>query len=88
MASSTLIIENTDPVVSNVMVSPNPAYTGDVLDCVYTYEDVDGDPDQSDIEWTVNGQYAHTGQAFAGTFVFGDVIECTVTPDDGQDTGG
>ena len=87
VASTTIIIENTEPVVSNVLISPNPAYAGDVLDCIYVYEDADDDPNESIVEWTLNGQYSYSGQGYSDEFVFGDVIDCTVIPFDGINDG-
>ena len=67
--SSTVIIGNSAPVVSNVAVSPDPFEVGDALTCNYDYTDADGDRDLSQIQWTVNGSAAgHTEMRLASEF--------------------
>ncbi|MFX1505314.1 MAG: LamG-like jellyroll fold domain-containing protein [Promethearchaeota archaeon] len=41
--SPTVTIQNTPPVVTNVMISPSTAYTTDDLVAIYTFSDHDGD---------------------------------------------
>jgi hypothetical protein len=71
------------PSVSNVTISPNPAYTGDTLSCNYVFTDPDGDPDQSQVEWMVGGMTIGTGWTLSGVFGTGDTVTCEVTPFDG-----
>lgn len=87
---SQVVIEetNTAPSVSNVTISPNqPASPGVPLTCSYTFEDADGDADESTIEWLVNGSVAATGSATFDDYEEGDQVTCRVTPNDGEATG-
>ncbi len=86
--SDSLTIDNTPPSITSVTISPSAASTGDTLTCSYTgYADVDGDVDASGYSWTVNGTEVSTSSTLSSDFVGGDTVACTVTPDDGEDTG-
>jgi alpha-tubulin suppressor-like RCC1 family protein len=85
--SSTITISNTTPVVTNVAISPNPATVADPLTCTYDYSDIDGQTDQSSIEWQVNSSPAGTGATLSSGYTSGDVVSCGVTPFDGVDSG-
>lgn len=86
--STAVTIANTSPSVAAVSISPGAASVADTLTCGYVgYDDVDGDADRSTYRWTVGGVEVGTGPTLAGAFVGGDVVTCTVTPDDGTDTG-
>ena len=86
--SNTVTISNTAPSIASVSVSPAPATASDTLSCSYTgFSDADDDSDASTLSWTVNGSSVSTDSTLEGTFVGGDVVACTVTPDDGTDTG-
>ncbi len=83
-ASDSVIIGNSAPTISSVSIVPAPAYSIDTLTCSYTgYADLDGDPDASTFNWTVNGAPAGTASTLAGSFAAGDTVVCTVTPFDG-----
>ena len=86
-ASASVVIGNSTPVVSNVSITPNPAYTTDVLSCSYSFADGDNDPDQSTIVWSVNSGPAGVGQSLSGVFTGGDTVSCAVTPFDGVVAG-
>ena len=85
--SDDLTIGNTAPVVSSVVIDPDPAVASDVLLCGYTFADDDGDSDDSTIAWTVNGTDAGSDTTLSGVFVFGDEVTCAVTAHDGTDAG-
>jgi hypothetical protein len=85
--SVSLTITNSAPTVSNVAIQPDPATAVDSLTCSYTFSDADGDSDASTMAWTVDGTLAGTGSTLAGVFTGGDEVVCTVTPDDGSDSG-
>ena len=81
-------ILNTIPSVSGLSITPDPAYAKDTLTCTWTtFTDADGDTDQSTVAWTKGSTPMGTGTTLTGGFVDGDVLTCTVTPDDGEDTG-
>jgi alpha-tubulin suppressor-like RCC1 family protein len=85
--SSTITISNTPPVVSNVTISPNPATTADTLTCPYSYSDIDGQGDQSMVDWQINSVVAGSGTSLSSGYANGDVVSCGVTPYDGVDSG-
>jgi hypothetical protein len=88
LVSATLTISNTAPSIGTVTILPDSATVEDVLVCTYDgFADVDGDADESTIDWTINGIAGGTGTLLAGGFVGGDEVICTVTPDDGFDGG-
>jgi hypothetical protein len=87
--SDSLVISNTPPSIDSVAVSPATADWSTVLSCTFSgYSDVDGDPDESRLEW-LNGDdvVLGTGPALSGGFAGGESIRCRVTPNDGFDDG-
>jgi hypothetical protein len=88
VASNRVTISNSAPSITSVAISPTSPTAGDTLVCSYGgYADADGDPDASTVAWTVDGAAAGSGATLGGTFAAGDSVTCTVTPDDGSDTG-
>ena len=85
--SASVTVENSLPTVTDVTISPDPAYATDSLGCSYTFNDADGDGDASSMEWFINGVSAGTGSTLMSGFVRGDEVECTVTPNDGIASG-
>lgn len=86
--TASITLDNAPPTVVDVAVEPDPAFTDSELSCVYTFLDLDEDPDESSVEWFVDGSSEGTGATLpAGTAVKGQTVECTVLPDDGLDTG-
>ena len=86
--NTTLTISNTMPTATNVSISPDPATISDTLSCSYTFNDIDGDPDNSTLEWFINNVSAGSSSTLAGGFNGGDLIECAVTPSDGISSAG
>jgi hypothetical protein len=88
VVSNTVTISNSAPSISAVSISPSAPSASDTLTCSYSgYADADGDADASTTAWTVNGSPAGTGSTLSTGFTSGDTVQCTVTPDDGTDTG-
>ena len=84
----TVSLGNSAPTIANVSITPDPAVSGDILTCSWTgYDDPDGDPDASFASWTVNGSGAGSGITLSTSLVYGDVVECSVTPFDGVLSG-
>lgn len=84
--SSSIVIGNTPPVISSVILTPQIAVVGDSLTCGYSYSDADGQDDSSIINWQVNGQFyvtASTISAPAG----GSNVNCSVIAFDGESVG-
>jgi hypothetical protein len=86
-ASASITIGNATPEVSAVTISPDPALATDTLACSWTWADADDDEDVSTVSWTVDGAEVGTGTTLSGAFGAGDTVVCTVTPNDGTDTG-
>ena len=87
VTSTAVSVANTPPAISAVSITPDPATSADSLVCTYQYEDVDGDFDQSTIEWAINGVSAGSGDRLNSGFARGDTVTCSVTGFDGEDAG-
>ena len=88
VTTSSLTISNSVPSFSSVAITPAHPTGSDTLTCTPSgYSDADGDASVSTYSWTINGTVVGTGTTLAGVFVGGDTVYCTVTPDDGTDTG-
>jgi len=86
--SDSIVILNSAPAITNVVITPNPASAIDALTCSWEgYIDVDGDADVSEATWSINGVYAGTGPALSEGYLGGDSVACVVTPFDGMDPG-
>ncbi len=88
--SNTVRIENSDPVVTSVTLSPDPAFEGDFMLCTENgMMDPDGDPVTAIYEWIVGGLVIPpvTNSISGVWFDKGDAVQCTVTPDDGVAQG-
>ena len=83
-ASDSLVIDNTDPVVTSVTITPPSATVGDDLTCNYTATDADADSLTPTYAWSVNGVESGTGTTLSSGFTGGDQVSCTVTVDDGN----
>jgi alpha-tubulin suppressor-like RCC1 family protein len=78
---------NKAPSASDVRISPSaPTQPGEPLTCLYTFDDPDGDADQSTIEWLVNGAVSGSGATFSD-YDAGESVRCRVTPYDGDLSG-
>ena len=86
-SSGSVTVINSSPTVSGVSISPNPLRVGDTAVCTYEFNDPDNNPDSSTVEWFVNGASVGTGTTLSRDFESGDVVTCTVTPNDGQTDG-
>lgn len=87
VGSALVVVENTPPNITSASISPDPAYANDMLTCSWGYSDPDGHADVSTVEWTINGASAGNATTLSSGFVGGDLVECTVTPNDGFDPG-
>lgn len=85
---ATIVVTNSAPTIDSAAISPDTATVGTDLTCSYDgYDDLDFDADASTYAWTINGAPAGSGPVLSGGFVGLDLIECIVTPDDGEDAG-
>ena len=90
LQSSTITVTNTAPTVFNALIVPvNPIAGLDDLDCQTQLSDADGDIVNLQYTWTVNGMNANYTSAIipASDIADGEVWSCTITCDDGQDSG-
>lgn len=85
--SAEIQIGNAAPTLSLPNLTPNPAHSDDTVDCSYSYTDLDGDPDQTSIDWLLNSALVSTGPSFSAGAIPGDTLTCRATAYDGQDTG-
>ena len=86
---ATLLVGNTTPTVSDVIITPSAPIATDTLTCAYrATNDVDGSPDVSTLTWTdQSGAVLGVGPTLSGSLSRGDVISCQVTADDAEDLG-
>ncbi|MFK7929541.1 MAG: hypothetical protein AB8H79_15195 [Myxococcota bacterium] len=85
IATASITIDSTPPVLSEVSLTPTTAYTNDVLTVTATATDEDEDPIDLTYEWSVNGTViAATGPTLDGATWFDktDTVEVSVTPSD------
>jgi len=96
VASAAVAVVNTAPKVASVSLDELSPLTGDVLTAFASgISDDDGDTVTLTYAWTVNGTEVKsdvttsTSSTLDGATMFdkGDVIEVSVTPDDGTDSG-
>jgi hypothetical protein len=88
--TDSLVIQNSPPVITSVMISPAEPSTSDDLTCTASgASDADGDPVSLLYAWTVNDLVTgSTGSTLASSNTApDDTVECTVTPHDGTDAG-
>ena len=85
---ASIVVANTVPTVNTVSINPTTPTVSDTLVCSYGYVDYDSDADASTIEWTVDSTVVGTGDTLAaGSASKNEAVSCTVTPNDGTDTG-
>jgi hypothetical protein len=86
--SDEIVITNSIPIIDAVVISPNPAASGDALRCDYSgFFDGDGDEDNSTLLWQLNGVDVGTDPDLGIPVDKGDEVGCTVTPHDGTVAG-
>ena len=90
VGSDELTISNTAPSVTDVTVSPDPAYTDDTLEAFVSFEDIDGDGVSLAFAWYVNGSLTGgDSESLSGSAYFdkGDMVRVEVTPSDSDGAG-
>jgi len=86
--SHTVVVQNSAPVISSANIHPMSPRATNPLTCTWSgYLDREGQPDASTVEWFINGDSVGTGTGLSSGYVHGDLVECTVTPFDGEDEG-
>lgn len=90
VSSPSAIAANSAPTVAAITLSPSAVYTDDTLTASASTTDLDGDSVSLTYDWTVNGvPVGASGATLDGGIYFDrdDVVEVTVTPNDGTDSG-
>ena len=88
--SSTIVVQNTLPSATNVLITPpNPIAGVDDLECLAQGGDVDGDSVSFGYAWEMNGSItSYTSNIISTNNIStGEVWTCFVTPFDGTDYG-
>ena len=84
-------INNTLPTASSVVISPSTAYTNDILNCTYSYNDGNGDVENGTTFRWFNDTGEITGETDrtldSSKTEIGWNYTCEVTPKDGYDFG-
>ena len=87
--SAAVSVANTAPELVSVTLSPTAPATDDSVTCTPIATDADGDIVSYSYSWTKNGVDLGnpTNSVHFSNFVRDDVLVCTVTPNDGADSG-
>jgi len=88
--SSTVKIQNSPPVIQDVLIEPRVAYVTDNLKAIVKCSDLDGDFIYYTYQWEKNGSIISDERAETlekGRFKKGDSIAVIVTPDDRESLG-
>lgn len=87
-ASASVAVVNAAPSLGTVTIDPAAPVAGDTLTCSWSgFDDADGDPDASTLQWAIDGADANTSATLDTGVSGGDVVTCTVTPHDGTESG-
>ena len=84
--SAVVTIENTPPLIAEVLVSPTSADETTELSCSASASDADGDDLSWTLTWFVDGADVGDGTLTGERFDEGQSVTCEVTADDGYDT--
>lgn len=89
LGSAPLVIANTPPEAADAVIAPAVPTVLDAVTCAATLSDVDGDAVTPTYAFDVAGTVVQSGPSdtLGGGFVRGERVTCSVTPDDGTDTG-
>ncbi len=86
--SNTITISNTPPSISSVTISPLTLNNETVAFCTVSgWNDADGDSEGYQYAWRVNGVVLQDVAESSGPFNADEIVSCTATPNDGENTG-
>ena len=86
--TDSLVVSNSIPAITAVVISPAAPTAADTLSCGYGgFSDADGEADASTLLWTIGGIPVGSSSTLSGAYSRGDEVMCTVTPHDGTDAG-
>ena len=87
-SSTSLTISNSPPVVASAAISPSPLDNESIALCIASgWTDADADREGYQYAWEVNGVSLQQTTQSAGPFNADDSVSCTVTPNDGVQSG-
>jgi len=87
-SSQEVVIGNSPPSIPAAILEPFAPSEDDVITCDYmSFDDADGDSDESYFQWTINGVDAGSSSMLTSGFENGDSVVCTITPYDGIEEG-
>ncbi len=87
-SSPSLTISNSPPAVASVAISPSPLDNESIALCIASgWTDADADSEGYQYAWQVNGASLQETTQSTGPFNADDVVSCTVTPNDGDQSG-
>ena len=89
VTSAAVTIANTPPLLGAISMTPSPARTADTIGVTASgVSDLDGDTVTLAYSWEVGGSVVSTSSTLASSaHSKGDLVEVTVTPNDGDDDG-
>lgn len=91
VTSDPIIIQNSEPIITSIAVTPIPLYKQGTVQAVVKGNDVDDDPVNFTYQWFKNGTEIQnqTGATLDSALISkGDVIEVQATPSDNETQGG
>jgi hypothetical protein len=89
MFSADATVLNSIPFATGASITPAPAYEASTLTCLHAgFADADADAEGWTFSWSVNSTPVATSATIDGVlFSRGDVVSCTATPFDGEESG-
>ena len=89
VTSAEVVVLNTPPTADAPTLSVDLLYTNTDVTCLTSdWQDIDGDTESYSFTWEVNGSVVGSGATLASSsFVHGDTVSCTATPNDGEQDG-
>jgi hypothetical protein len=86
--SSTITISNSLPSITSVIMSPLTLNNETIAVCAASgWNDADGDSENYQYSWQVNGVLQQDTDDSSGPFNADDIVSCTITPNDGENSG-
>ena len=86
--SSTITISNSLPSITSVIMSPLTLNNETIAVCAASgWNDADEDSENYQYSWQVNGVLQQDTDDSSGPFNADDIVSCTITPNDGENSG-
>ena len=86
--SSAITVTNSPPIISSVTISPLTLNNEAIAICTPSgWDDADGDSESYQYAWEVNAVVQQDTAESSGPFNADDIVSCTATPNDGENSG-